>query len=326
MQATMQSPDMKLVRGFSIANIVLSALAIAAFLVGALAIGFGGAILSEPGIYNELASELAADPDIAAGMHELYYEDGYVIDEYDVANIVAWSMGALVVICVIAALVCTVSLIAGILGLKNHDKPEKLGAAFGWSIAGAVCAFLCGRMISTVLLVLEAVYIHKVRQATNAPSYSYAQAQMGAAQPGQYYGQQPAYGQYGQQPAYGQYAAPGYAAPGYAAQPAYPAAPAQPAAPATSATAAPAAPATTPTAPAADSATAAYPVAADAAQPTAPVTAADPAQPVAPAAAPAAAAPAATELPAAAATPEPETAATPEQPAPKKDDASGTIE
>ncbi|WP_165044811.1 hypothetical protein [Adlercreutzia sp. ZJ138] len=257
MQATTQSPDTKLVRGFSIANIILSSLAIAAFVAGALFTGLGGIVLSDPNVYSEFTEELATDPDIAHGMDELHAE-GYSFDENDLAGLVGLGIDIFVIFLVIGALLCVVSLVAGILGLKNYDKSEKLGAAFGWSIAGAVCSILCGRIVSTVLLVLEAVYIHKVQQAANAPSYNYAQAQAGAAQPGQYYGQQPAYGQH---------VAPGYAAPGYAAptaptapagypavaeQPTIPATPAQPVAPATPAAQpkAPAEPAaTTPAAP-----------------------------------------------------------------------------
>ena len=92
---------------------------------------------------------------------------------------------------------------AGILGLRNASKPDKLKGAFVWAIVGAVAAGLSGRMITMALLIVSTFFISKVRKSgTNASQPPYAQAAYG-------YTPQPAYDQagyygYTNQPAYQQ--------------------------------------------------------------------------------------------------------------------------
>ena len=175
----MQESNARTLRGVSIAVVVLAVLAILTFLLGAIAVGIFGAIATDPSLYGD---------GIAI--------DGYNHGRYDslspegVASIVGLSLGIAIAFLVWGMLCSAVSLIAGILGIRNHDKPEKLGAVFGWSIAGAIVAFLSGRIITTVLLVVAAVYAHKLRNpapAAYAPQPMYGQPYQ-AQQP--YAGQQ----------------------------------------------------------------------------------------------------------------------------------------
>lgn len=175
----MQESNARTLRGVSIAVVVLAVLAILTFLLGAIAVGIFGAIATDPSLYGD---------GIAI--------DGYNHGRYDslspegVASIVGLSLGIAIAFLVWGMLCAAVSLIAGILGIRNHDKPEKLGAVFGWSIAGAIVAFLSGRIITTVLLVVAAVYAHKLRNpapAAYAPQPMYGQPYQ-AQQP--YAGQQ----------------------------------------------------------------------------------------------------------------------------------------
>lgn len=71
-------------------------------------------------------------------------------------------------------LLCSViSLIAGILGMKNAKRPEKLGAAFVWSIIGAVAGAFSGRVATMVILIINAIYIDKARKFQPAPTQRY---------------------------------------------------------------------------------------------------------------------------------------------------------
>lgn len=176
----MQESNARTLRGVSIAVIVLSILAIATFLLGAIAVGVFGAIATDPSLYGD---------GIAI--------DGYNRGRYDslspegVAGVVGLSLGIATAFLVWGMLCAAVSLIAGILGIRNNSKPEKLGAVFGWSIAGAVVAFLSGRIVTTILLVVAAVYAHKLRNPAPTP---YMQPQPVYGQPYQpqpYAGQQP---------------------------------------------------------------------------------------------------------------------------------------
>ena len=70
-------------------------------------------------------------------------------------------------------------------GHARRLAARKAGRGFGWAIAGAVASFLTGRIITTVLFVIAAVYLNKMR---NTPVAAYGQ-------PVAPYGQPPRYGQ-----------------------------------------------------------------------------------------------------------------------------------
>lgn len=71
---------------------------------------------------------------------------------------------------IIDILGCAVTLVASVLSLRNAFDPNKLTGAFVWSIVGAVIALLGCRLITMVLLIINCVYIHKVRSARQAPA------------------------------------------------------------------------------------------------------------------------------------------------------------
>lgn len=186
----MQDSNARTLRGVSIAVVVLAILAIVVFLLGTIAVGAVGAFASDPTLYGD---------GIAIDGYRHGYHDS--LSPEAAAGLVGASLGIATAFLVWGLLCAVVTLIAGILGLRNHDKPEKLGSVFGWSIVGAVLAFLSGRIITTVLLVVAAVYSSKLRNGANAP-YGYGQSAYGQpvyAQPGypqpapqpQPYGQQP---------------------------------------------------------------------------------------------------------------------------------------
>lgn len=178
------NPDSRVVRGVSIAAIVLSALGILGGLVVALFMGIASTSLNDPAVVNALISELESSSTSSAfdgsSSYSSYDYSGMTQDEaMAVASASIFLMVGLSLGYVLCKVVC---LVAGIIALRNCNNPAKLGGAFGWSIAAAIVSFLVGGMISMVLFIVSAVFISRVRR-------SYAAAPMGAygyQQPQQY--------------------------------------------------------------------------------------------------------------------------------------------
>lgn len=178
------NPDSRVVRGVSIAAIVLSALGILGGLVVALFMGIASTSLNDPAVVNALISELESSSTSSAldgsSSYSSYDYSGMTQDEaMAVASASIFLMVGLSLGYVLCKAVC---LVAGIIALRNCNNPAKLGGAFGWSIAAAIVSFLVGGMISTVLFIVSAVFVSRVRRA-------YAAAPMGAygyQQPQQY--------------------------------------------------------------------------------------------------------------------------------------------
>lgn len=244
------NPDSRVVRGVSIAAIVLSALGILGGLVVALFMGIASTSLNDPAVVNALMSELQSSSSSSAfdgsSPYSTYDYSGMTQDEaMAVASASIFMMVGLSFGYVLCKVVC---LVAGIIALRSCTNPAKLGGAFGWSIAAAIVSFLVGGMISMVLFIVSAVFVSRVRKAyAAAPMGAYGYQQPQQYQQGLQVPQQPANQQVPlrpQQPTQGQSSAAPQA-------PVAPQAPAEPQAPAAQqAPAAPQAP-TTPQAPAA---------------------------------------------------------------------------
>lgn len=183
----MPTSHARIVRGLSIATIVISALAILAVAVAAVFMGFLGSYLSDPVFLQSL-------------MNETDSYSSLTIDELSL--FMSLGVGTIMVALVWSLVCSVVTLVGGIMGMRGASRPEKLGGAFGWAIAGAVASFLTGRIITTVLFVIAAVYLNKMR---NAPVAAYGQ-------PVAPYGQPAGYGQQPSQPM-------GYVQPGAYVQP-----------------------------------------------------------------------------------------------------------
>ena len=158
----MPNSDARLARGLSIAVIVLSALALAGCLLLFAALGIGGAMLSDPN-----ASFIVAHND-AAYMEAFAYNH----DTEALAVLAGLGLGLAALVVGWLTLCHVVVLVAGILGLQAAARPEKLGAAFGWAVAGAVLSLLCGNLVTMALLIIAAVYLNKLRNpAPPMPPY-----------------------------------------------------------------------------------------------------------------------------------------------------------
>lgn len=229
----MNTSDPNLIRGFGIANIVLSALAILAFALLGIFVGIFGNMMTDAALSNQIANELHHDPYFMHEMDELYAYGYTDINADDISNMMLLISGGLAIMIGLGAALSVVSLIAGIMAVRNYKKSEKMGALLGWSIAGAVCALICGRIISVVLLILQAVCVHKQRQIASgaAPVAPAMGTPMGQSAPYGYgYGYAPhpgtAHAGYAPQQPYGtpgaSVAPAGYAQPIPNAYPGYP--------------------------------------------------------------------------------------------------------
>lgn len=222
----MQTDHAKTIKGLSIATIVLSSIAILGCLIGFFALGVGGFAANTYGLDAIHYSQNHVDHSMAAHMGDGYY-GSYAFSEDDLMGLLEFAL-VLGTIGIAWGLLCAiVSLVAGIIGLRGANVPERLGRVFGWGIAGAVAAFLSGRIITCVLLVIAAVYASKDKNAPMLANGTWSQAAPtaqpdgawgAAAQPGATWGA-PGYG-YGTGTGYG--TTPGYEqAVGYGAAPSY---------------------------------------------------------------------------------------------------------
>ena len=128
----MQTSHARTIRGLSIAVVILSILSILGLIFSLAFIGVGGAALGNEEVRGAASYSLSMDPDSAYTMEQLG------ITEDDAFGMLGFLLG-LGAVYVFWGIICSiVTLIAGIIGMRNYDKTDKLGKVFGWSIAGAV--------------------------------------------------------------------------------------------------------------------------------------------------------------------------------------------
>lgn len=96
------------------------------------------------------------------------------LGDYSVGEISTAVSGIILVVIwilvVLDILGCAVTIVAAVLAMRNASNPAKLSGAFVWSIVGAVIALLGCRIITMVLLIINCVYIHKVRSYRAIPA------------------------------------------------------------------------------------------------------------------------------------------------------------
>lgn len=162
----MQQNHAKAIKGMSIAIIVLSAITLAGCIIGEIVLIAGGGMVAAYG------------PEYLDG----YYSSGHH-HSYELAYDTSDAMAFMAIMGIVggmflawAMLVSAVSLIAGIVGLRNCQNPAKLGSVFGWNIAGAIGAFLCGSIVVTVLCIIVAVFANKDRALASSGCYAAAPA------------------------------------------------------------------------------------------------------------------------------------------------------
>lgn len=188
----------KAIRYLGIAVVVISALAILGTIIGFIFMAVGQAAWNA---YGPDLIQQGLEYDYGRGHHGSgYYGD---LSSSDVMGLMGLTMGIGYVALGWELVTAVVSLIAGILAIRGAADRSKLGGVFGWSIGGAVAAFLGGRLVTCVLLVIAAVFANKDKNAPAWPEAGY-----GYAAPAPGYGQPVP----SAAPAWGQPAAPAYGA------------------------------------------------------------------------------------------------------------------
>lgn len=176
----MQNSDARMVRGLSIGMLILSIVAIVLCLF--MIVLFGAAavtVVNDPAVVEPVSTSIDAtiETDPNADVSALLDHYGVTSSEMAIASTSA--IAVVLVIYGVWALICNiVMLIASIKGMRNWDKPHKLGGAFGWAIAAIVFSLLCGDLIGMGFFIAIAIYIDRVRKASTAvPSGQPAYAQ-----------------------------------------------------------------------------------------------------------------------------------------------------
>lgn len=157
----------KAISGLSIAVVVLASIALATFVIGWIFVVLGGSLFND---WGPRALEYGLQHH-DYGSHHGYVDDyGLTVgDIMELGNFGLFVGGAAVLW---EALMSAVSLVAGILGVKNGKIPEKLGSVFGWGIAAAICSLLSGRVIAMILSIIVAVLAYRDKRSSIPAAYA----------------------------------------------------------------------------------------------------------------------------------------------------------
>lgn len=166
----MQQNHAKALKGLSIAVIILSALALLGCIIGI--------------VFTMVAGSIATT--YAPQYLDSYYDGDYG-SSYELAQDAEDAMAMLALAGIVGAgllgwaILCSVvTLIAGIVGLRNAANPAKLGSVFGWSVAGAIVGLIGGGFVTMVLCIIMAVFANKDKQLVESGLYGYAAYPAGA--------------------------------------------------------------------------------------------------------------------------------------------------
>lgn len=183
----MRNSRAKTIHGLSIAVVILSILGLIGSVLALAIFAIGGFAAFDPTVQSSVSASLAVDPGLESGLE--YYD----LSTSDAMGIVGILMGIGGIYMVWAIICSVISLVAGIVGMRNCDNIQKLGSAFGWAIAGAIVSFLYGNLVICILLIISAVCISKDRKESTAIPYGQPAA----------YTQMPPYGAAPQPPQHG---------------------------------------------------------------------------------------------------------------------------
>lgn len=171
-------------KGLSIAGIVLSALGIIGMLASFGFLGLAIDVLESEYAYNYLDDydyydyydygydsfgHHGDDDWDELNLYNDYFADPYYDDYSEWMDVIS----GLGVAIIAFGLICSiVMLIGSIMVLRNHDKPQRLGLAFGWSLACAILSFVTFGLVSCIIFVIMAVFSYKDKQLYSSGLYS----------------------------------------------------------------------------------------------------------------------------------------------------------
>lgn len=171
----MQTKNAGNIKGLGIAVLALSIFVMLCCLLCFVLLGITNAAFGEGTFMDHLAYELSS---------ELNYGYGLGYNGYDMSQgIASFIISILGVLVGWELLTCIVSLVAGIVAMRQAHNIAKYGSIFSWAIAGAIASLLGGRIIATALLVVIAVFANKDKNAVETAQW-HAQGNAGFTQPG----------------------------------------------------------------------------------------------------------------------------------------------
>lgn len=122
------------------------------------------------------------------------------MNEQQILEAATLGFNVLIAMAVGYLLLHVVGVVASIVSLRAIDVPEKLGRAFGWTIAAAVCTALVFSIITCVCFIIAAWLNSRIRKSFAASVQGGYSGPGGMYQGGTYQGGIPQSGGYGQAP------------------------------------------------------------------------------------------------------------------------------
>lgn len=153
----MQSSSAKVLKGLSIAIIVISILSICANLFIGLAMGGAGIIAAQPEVQEQINADVQLDPSSQQALDDM----GLTQEDAVVLTTGLLALGGIGL--VITALLCILCLVSGIIGFRASSRPEKAGSAKVWMIVGAVAGVISFNFLAAILCIIAAVFAHKFK-------------------------------------------------------------------------------------------------------------------------------------------------------------------
>lgn len=198
--------DIRILRGISIATLVFSilgALVGGAFLAMMISVS---SMVSDPTFSDLLVQELQSSSSGSAafdGNTPATTYDFSSMNEQQILEAATLGFNVLIAMAVGYLLLHVVGVVASIMSLRAIDAPGKLGRAFGWTIAAAVCTALVFSIITCVCFIIAAWLNSRIRKSFATSVQGGYSGPGGTYQGGMYQGGMPQAGGYGQSP-YGQ--------------------------------------------------------------------------------------------------------------------------
>lgn len=125
----------------------------------------GASAMSDPEFANAVMSQLQGGT--ASGSSAFDGSGSSAYGAYDYSNMTIDQFEAMVYATAgyigLGVVFKVFALIAGILGMRNAEKPEKLGAVFVMDIIAAIVSVFTSSMISLALFIVSAVFANRVR-------------------------------------------------------------------------------------------------------------------------------------------------------------------
>ncbi len=164
------------IKGLSITAIALSIVMILGSLLCCILLVITGTAFGDGAFHDYLAFEMSS---------ELGHGHGYdSFDAYDtslgILNFVISLFGLLLAWEIVGSIV---TLVAGIVAMRNAGNIAKYGSVFSWSVAGAIASVLGGRLVTMALFIVIAVFANKDKNAAETAQF-HAQGNPNFTQPG----------------------------------------------------------------------------------------------------------------------------------------------